>query len=363
MPLRGPGLLLLLLLHSLRAETQEMEVGVTVGSDCLLSCVYPKRLQFNLDEVYVYWQIRESTVVMVHIPQKNSTSEVDGRYRDRAHLFPQNMEQGNFSLLLRNVTPQDTQRFTCLVFRREQGNMKAILKATVTLRVAANFSVPVVNSSSTRQDQELTFMCTSTNGYPRPNVYWVNKTDDTVLDRALHNDTVSLNERGLYDVVSVLRVPWAPGVSVGCCIENVLLRQNLTGSGPEGETSFPISLLQRAPPVEIWTVSRRIQATRVGRVTWPSTSSSLSCCWGQHSWAYSASSVAVEAVQVPRLWCRSRSSQTSSLPRMGTGRLRAAPQGTSEAAWRWTRSGLWATGTSSCRPCMSHLRTGAAGHW
>lgn len=99
---------------------------------------------------------------------------------------------------------------------------------------AANFSVPVVNSSSTRQDQELTFMCTSTNGYPRPNVYWVNKTDDTVLDRALHNDTVSLNERGLYDVVSVLRVPWAPGVSVGCCIENVLLRQNLTGSGPEG---------------------------------------------------------------------------------------------------------------------------------
>ncbi|XP_013001508.1 ICOS ligand isoform X2 [Cavia porcellus] len=236
MPLRGPGLLLLLLLHSLRAETQEMEVGVTVGSDCLLSCVYPKRLQFNLDEVYVYWQIRESTVVMVHIPQKNSTSEVDGRYRDRAHLFPQNMEQGNFSLLLRNVTPQDTQRFTCLVFRREQGNMKAILKATVTLRVAANFSVPVVNSSSTRQDQELTFMCTSTNGYPRPNVYWVNKTDDTVLDRALHNDTVSLNERGLYDVVSVLRVPWAPGVSVGCCIENVLLRQNLTGSGPEARS-------------------------------------------------------------------------------------------------------------------------------
>ncbi|XP_023571637.1 ICOS ligand [Octodon degus] len=230
MPLRRPGLLLLLL-SGLQAEIQEMEVRTTVGSDCLLSCVYPERLYFNPLDVYVYWQISESTVVAYHIPQNNSSGQVDIHYRARAHLSRQSMEQGNFSLHLRNVTPQDAQKFTCLVFKKSS-NMGQILKAVVTLRVAANFSLPVVNSSGDPQDQALTFTCMSTDGYPRPNVYWINKTDNSVLDRALHNDTVSLNAQGLYNVVSVLRLPWVPGASVGCCIENVLLQQNLTGSGP-----------------------------------------------------------------------------------------------------------------------------------
>ncbi|XP_013360835.1 PREDICTED: ICOS ligand [Chinchilla lanigera] len=229
MPLRRPGLLLLLL-SGLQAEIQEMEVRATVGSDCLLSCVHPEREPFDLQDVYVYWQI-DSTVVAYHIPQNNSSALADSRYQARAHLSPQSMEQGNFSLHLHNVTPQDTQKFTCLVFRKSW-NMGRALNAVVTLRVAANFSLPVVNSSGTPQGQPLTFTCTSTDGYPQPKVYWINKTDNSVLDRALHNDTVSVNARGLYDVVSVLRVPWAPGTSVGCCIENVLLRQNLTGSGP-----------------------------------------------------------------------------------------------------------------------------------
>lgn len=92
--------------------------------------------------------------------------------------------------------------------------------------------MPVVSGPS--QDEELTFTCTSTNGYPRPNVYWINKTDNSVLDDALHNSTVSLNARGLYDVVSVLRIRRTRHVNVGCCIENVLLHQNLT-SGQTGE--------------------------------------------------------------------------------------------------------------------------------
>ena len=50
--------------------------------------------------------------------------------------------------------------------------------------------MPVVRApSGPSENEELTFTCTSVNGYPRPNVYWIN---------------------------------------VGCCIENVLLHQNLT---------------------------------------------------------------------------------------------------------------------------------------
>lgn len=95
----------------------------------------------------------------------------------------------------------------------------------------ANYSVPVVSAlSGSPQDKELTFTCTSWGGYPRPNVYWINKTDNSLLDEALQNSTVSVNALGLYDVVSVLRVPWVPNLNVDCCIENVLLLQNLTVS-------------------------------------------------------------------------------------------------------------------------------------
>lgn len=98
--------------------------------------------------------------------------------------------------------------------------------------------MPVVSSlSSPEQGEELAFTCTSTNGYPKPNVYWINKTDNSLLDTALQNSTISLNERGLYDVVSILRIRRIPNVNVGCCIENVLLHQNLTVSSQTGKVT------------------------------------------------------------------------------------------------------------------------------
>ncbi|XP_011809525.1 PREDICTED: ICOS ligand isoform X2 [Colobus angolensis palliatus] len=143
------------------------------------------------------------------------------------------MRQGDFSLRLFNVTPQDEQKFHCLVLSQSLG-FQEVLSVVVTLHVAANFSVPVVSTPHSPSQDELTFTCTSINGYPRPNVYWINKTDNSLLDQALQNDTVFLNTRGLYDVVSVLRIARTPSVNIGCCIENVLLRQNLTVGSQTG---------------------------------------------------------------------------------------------------------------------------------
>ncbi|XP_047419190.1 ICOS ligand isoform X2 [Sciurus carolinensis] len=202
-----------------------------VGSDVKLSCVYPGIHSFDLNELYVYWQVSESnTVVTYYLPENSSTGLEDSHYKNRAHLSLDSMKRGDFSLHLYNVTPQDEQKFNCLVFRKSS-ELGRILEAVVMLYVAANYSMPIVSTPrGPSADQELTFTCVSTDGYPRPSVYWINKTDNSQLDKALHNDTISLNQRGLYDVVSVLRIPWASSVNIGCCIENVLLHQNLTGS-------------------------------------------------------------------------------------------------------------------------------------
>nr|XP_058920792.1 ICOS ligand [Kogia breviceps] len=243
---RSPGLFLLLLC-GLRAEVQEEEVRAMVGSDVWLSCIYPKGNSFDLNDLYVYWQIsvpgkrNANSVVTYYLSGNSSAGHGNNHYRGRARLSLDAMKRGNFSLHLHDVSPRDEQTFSCLVFRKSL-ELEKILEVTVTLNVAANYSTPVVSGPS--QDEEFTFTCTSTNGYPRPNVYWINKTDNSLLDDALQNSTVSLNARGLYNVVSVLRVRRSPTVDVGCCIENVLLHQNLTSGQTEMFTGTKDSITE-----------------------------------------------------------------------------------------------------------------------
>ncbi|XP_062030731.1 LOW QUALITY PROTEIN: ICOS ligand [Lepus europaeus] len=228
--LLGSAGLLLLLVSGLQAGAAEQEVRAMVGSDVRLGCVHPRGGSFDLSDLMVYWQVGGSqTVVAYYFPENSSASHQDGQYRNRASLSPAAMRRGDFSLHLRNITPHDGQTFDCLVFRKSV--LEKMLEAVVTLHVAANYSLPVVSTASgASPDGALTFTCTSSDGYPRPNVYWINRTDNSLLDEALHNSTVSRNARGLYDVLSVLRVLRPPAVDVGCWIENVVLQQNLTGA-------------------------------------------------------------------------------------------------------------------------------------
>ncbi|XP_054432366.1 ICOS ligand isoform X2 [Pteronotus mesoamericanus] len=229
------AVLSLMLLSGLRADTEEKEVQAMVGSNIKLRCIHPKEKSFDLNELHVYWQISVTGTpesVTYYLSGNSSVGHDNNQYKDRAKMSLDRMKQGDFSLSLYNITPQDEQKFNCLVFR----NLDKILDIVVTLHVAANYSMPVViTPASTAQDEELTFTCMSTDGYPKPNVYWINKTDNSLLDEALQNSTVSLNARGLYDVVSVLKIRRIPNVNVGCCIENVLLHQNLTVSSQTAE--------------------------------------------------------------------------------------------------------------------------------
>ncbi|XP_037380767.1 ICOS ligand [Talpa occidentalis] len=228
----GPAFLLLLCSLQAGAAVPTQEVRALVGSDVELNCTCPQGGGFDLDDLYVYWQTSAAggpeEEVAFHLG--NGSRGVGPQYRQRAHLAPERMQGGDFSLSLRRVSPQDDQTFRCLVFRKSL-DMSPIAEAVVSLHVAANYSMPVVHApQGPAQDEVLTFTCTSSNGYPKPNVYWINTTDNSLLDKALQNSSVTQNAQGLYDVVSVLRLGRTANVDVGCCIENVVLRQNLTVS-------------------------------------------------------------------------------------------------------------------------------------
>ncbi|XP_006898490.1 PREDICTED: ICOS ligand [Elephantulus edwardii] len=234
------------------ADNPKEEVQGIVGSTVKLNCVYGEGSNFDLSDFYVYWQLEEKTVasqkvvkeVASYVPGKSSPDNENNHYRHRAHLSLESMEQGDFSLYLHNITPQDEQTFHCRVIRKSL-HLNNVLHVEVTLHVAANYSMPVV-SSPTRptEDEVVTFTCRSTNGYPVPKVYWINQTDNSLLDEALQNSTVYKNEQNLYDVVSTLSIRWTPNLNVQCCIENALLHQNLTvsssqiGEAPETSSEY-----------------------------------------------------------------------------------------------------------------------------
>lgn len=109
-----------------------------MGSDVELSCIFPEAHTFDLDDLYVYWQISilgHPTTVTYYLSGNSSAGLEDNRYRDRAWLAPESMKHGDFSLHLYNITPQDEQKFSCLVFRKSL-ELKKILDVVVTLHVA-----------------------------------------------------------------------------------------------------------------------------------------------------------------------------------------------------------------------------------
>lgn len=113
-----------------------------VGSDVTLSCVYPEGDRFDLDDLFVYWQVSESHVVVTYyLPGNSSMGLEDSHYKNRAYLSRESMQRGDFSLQLRNVTPGDEQKFKCLVIRSSSG-VGRILEAEVTLHVAGKAAEP-----------------------------------------------------------------------------------------------------------------------------------------------------------------------------------------------------------------------------
>lgn len=86
-------------------------------------------------------------------------------------------------------------------------------------------SGPVTNSNSTG---EVTFSCSSDNGYPEPNVYWINRTDNR---RLLPSElSITLHDDGTYSVLSTLKVKATSDMQIECFIENKRLQENISAN-------------------------------------------------------------------------------------------------------------------------------------
>ncbi|GAB0178305.1 ICOS ligand [Grus japonensis] len=231
---RGYGFLFLLH-HILRvAVALEEEIIVSkLGDNATLSCIYQGR-KLPLKNLRVYWQIaddpEECSVVHALISGQDNESEQCIQFKNRTQLFWDRLESGNFSLLLLNVSQSDERTYKCVVLQKTEYN-KVIHQAEVVLSLAASYSQPILSGpirSSDSTGEEVTFSCRSGNGYPEPNVYWINKTDNSRLPPS--ELEITPHADGTYSVFSTLKVKATSNMQIECSIENKILQENLSAN-------------------------------------------------------------------------------------------------------------------------------------
>lgn len=85
-------------------------------------------------------------------------------------------------------------------------------------------SGPIRNSTG----EEVTFNCRSGNGYPKPNVYWINKVNNSRLSPS--KTEIIPHDDGTFSVFSTLKVKATSNMQIECSIENEMLQENLSAN-------------------------------------------------------------------------------------------------------------------------------------
>ncbi|NWS69149.1 ICOSL protein, partial [Crotophaga sulcirostris] len=203
------------------------------GDNATLSCIYQER-GLPLESLRVYWQIaddqEECPVVHALISGQDNESEQCIHFKNRTQLFWDRLENGDFSLLLLNVSQSDKHTYKCVVLQRTEYT-KVIYQAEVVLSLAASYSQPILSGPMRNSDStegEVTFSCKSDHGYPKPNVYWINKTDNSHLSPS--ELKITLHTDGTYSVFSTLKVKATSDMQIECSIENKILQENLSAN-------------------------------------------------------------------------------------------------------------------------------------
>ncbi|NXX15463.1 ICOSL protein, partial [Podargus strigoides] len=202
------------------------------GDNATLSCICQGR-ELHLKNLRVYWQIaddqEECSVVHALISGQDNKSEQCVHFKNRTQLFWDRLENGDFSLLLLNVSQSDERTYKCVVLQKTEYT-RVIHQAKVVLSLAASYSQPILSGPIRNNDStgEVTFSCRSDNGYPKPNVYWINKTDNSRLPPSELN--IIFHTDGTYSVFSTLKVKASSTMQIECSIENKILQENLSAN-------------------------------------------------------------------------------------------------------------------------------------
>ncbi|KAK6486321.1 hypothetical protein HHUSO_G9891 [Huso huso] len=145
--------------------------------------------------IVIHWQkIPRDIIVHSFYYEQDQLGTQNEQYQGRTSIFKEELDNGNASLLLRDIRMADKGTYHCYVSTDQRKN-----EAHVTVEVKAPIrSLSLVYNSVT---EELT--CSSRDIYPAPTLRWTASHDDAAPTQI----GTQLNKEGLYSVNSTLRIP------------------------------------------------------------------------------------------------------------------------------------------------------------
>ncbi|KAI7799252.1 hypothetical protein IRJ41_020627, partial [Triplophysa rosa] len=132
---------------------------VPLGGSVLLPCSVESLS--SLEDLEVEWK-RSDSQTLIHLYQDGDIRPEAQHedYHDRAHFFTENIKQGNFSLLMKNVTAEDEGQYTCTVHNR---SISVYVGEDVTLNCSVDSHIPPehfeeVSWKKTDKDEHITVL-------------------------------------------------------------------------------------------------------------------------------------------------------------------------------------------------------------
>ncbi|XP_067874473.1 CD276 antigen homolog [Heterodontus francisci] len=230
-------LFLRLLMSVLSAVTvSELKVTGTHRGEIILPCSSKDR-----SITRAYWQKQTSSEPHVlkafcKTPH-NDCERISPAYINRS-TFTGNLQQGNYSLKLRDLTLADEGHYYCVL----QGETQWIdTGCNIEVKVVALYSEPkiIISREDLRLHEEVNLTCSSSSGDPKAKVRWINQTDKSDFAEEQVMTTLGSGEHGIYNITSVLRTKVSQDFII-CQIFNDITEAN--------KTSKPFNLFQRATP-------------------------------------------------------------------------------------------------------------------
>ncbi|XP_078391687.1 CD276 antigen homolog [Cetorhinus maximus] len=177
-----------------------------LGGQVTLPCTYKEKETFSLSSVRLYWQTDQKDLVYGYYDGQRDETHQKQQYKGRAIGFETEIQSGNLSLRIHNLTINDENKYICYFFV----DTKKVLECHVQLQITAHFSRPVIlgpQQEDIRPGEEVKLTCQSSGGYPEPLVNWTDTGGNSLpgqsqVDTTMQPDPVS----GLWNVTSVLRV-------------------------------------------------------------------------------------------------------------------------------------------------------------
>ncbi|XP_064416487.1 HERV-H LTR-associating protein 2 isoform X3 [Latimeria chalumnae] len=103
----------LLLFSSLSSCTAQVHIAAKIGDKVILPCTFTCSIK-DLSDLTIVWESSSKPVHTYH-ENEDHTEHQSAEFKGRTCLFYNELEHGNASLLLKNVTEADNRVYTCTV--------------------------------------------------------------------------------------------------------------------------------------------------------------------------------------------------------------------------------------------------------